>query len=139
MPSTPTEAKHTPWRISLPTEKRQHTVLMFDAYGRLVASSSWHDSSPYYPTKAQSIDNFERIAAAVNERASLLSLIEDMAKALEAFSECCPEFEDQPDDLHVFLEWNDEGEPVQSLPVADFRRARSALSRYTEFLEQNNG
>ena len=51
----------------------------------------------------------------------------ELREALTPFAECAPEWEGEPDSLHVFLEWNDEGAPIPSLPVADFRRARALL------------
>jgi hypothetical protein len=53
--------------------------------------------------------------------------IAELREALKPFAECCPEWDGEPDSLHVFFEWNDECAPVPSLPVADFRRARAAL------------
>lgn len=54
--------------------------------------------------------------------------IEALEAALTPFAECASEWDGEPDSLHVFLEWNDDKKPVPSLPVADFRRARAALS-----------
>src|SRR5690606_19977461 len=51
----------------------------------------------------------------------------ELREALRPFAECAPEWEGEPDSLHVFFEWNDESAPVPSLPVADFRRARTLL------------
>lgn len=51
----------------------------------------------------------------------------ELREALKPFAECAPEWESEPDSLHVFLEWNDEKAPVPSLPVADFRHARALL------------
>ena len=53
-----------------------------------------------------------------------------LREALSPFAECAPEWESEPDSLHVFFEWNDENAPVPSLPVADFRRARALLGGY---------
>lgn len=52
----------------------------------------------------------------------------ELREALRPFAECAPEWEGEPDSLHVFFEWNDENAPVPSLPVADFRRARALLN-----------
>ncbi|MXN51857.1 hypothetical protein GR158_12065 [Shinella sp. AETb1-6] len=51
----------------------------------------------------------------------------ELREALKPFAECVPEWDGEPDSLHVFFEWNDENAPVPSLPVADFRRARALL------------
>jgi len=47
---------------------------------------------------------------------------------LHAFAECAGEWDGEPESLHVFFEWNDENTPVPSLPVANFRRARTLLN-----------
>lgn len=78
---------------------------------------------------------------------SILSLIEDMAKALEAFSNLSEVFKHRTvtrpasGDDPIFA-WADhrvnDGEALV-ITVGDLMKARSALSRYTEFMEQNNG
>ena len=45
-------------------------------------------------------------------------------KVIEPFAEVASEWDGEPESLHVFLEWNDDGGPVPSLTVAEFRAAR---------------
>ncbi|MGJ7039202.1 hypothetical protein J2Y63_002457 [Shinella sp. BE166] len=63
------------------------------------------------------------IEALRSDISRLTKALDEARKALEPFAECAPEWDGEPDSLHVFLEWNDENQPVPSIPVADFRRA----------------
>lgn len=72
-----------------------------------------------------------RATAAEAEAARLRGLLEEAEKALEPFADCAREWDGEDDSLHVFFEWDDET-PAQSLPVADFRAARSIHSRIKE-------
>jgi hypothetical protein len=119
MPSTPTEAKHTPtpWAVGEGYEiyavDEYRSVAMVFGDERMEANAAF-------------------IVQCVNERSSLLSLIEDMAKALEPFADVA-QFYDPPEGDDHEDAWDHE------FTMGNLRRARSALSRYTEFMEQNNG
>ena len=52
------------------------------------------------------------------------ALLKEAGEALEPFADCASEWDGEDDALHVSFEWNDEGNPVPSLPVIDFRVAR---------------
>lgn len=78
------------------------------------------------------------VIAAWNRRTvnpSILSIIEDMAKALEPFADQAETF-DSVDGKEFFP---DQFEPaIVGHTIGDLRKSRSAISRYTEFMEQNN-
>lgn len=127
MPTAQTETGKLPLRVSMPFEDRPHTVLIFDAQNRLVASSSWHNDSPHYPTKEQAVQNFKDLAEAVNERAALLSLIEEMAGELRRSSE----------HLKCFSDYHPEESTCDI--AASLHCSRAILSSYTAFKEGRNG
>lgn len=60
------EVKHTPLPWKVDGQYSAHSVRLTGADGRMVASSSWHDDSPYYPTRAGTYSNFRLIEEAVN-------------------------------------------------------------------------
>lgn len=69
----------------------------------------------------------------LNHRSAEARLAEAV-KVMEPFADCASEWNGEADSLHVFFEWNDEGKPVPSLPVADFRAARAWYEK-----EKSNG
>lgn len=77
-------------------------------------------------------DTHESVACEIEARAEariaeLEKRLADADVVIKPFAECASEWDGQPASLHVFFEWNDEGKPAQSLPVADFRAARAYM------------
>lgn len=68
-----------------------------------------------------------QLEASAKVALDLSAQLAEARKALEPFADVASEWDGEPGSLHVFLEWNDDGNPVPSLPVADFRAARRAL------------
>lgn len=66
-------------------------------------------------------------AAAIERAESAEAKLAEARKVIEPFAEVASEWDGEHESLHVFLEWNDDGGPVPSLPVAEFRAARRFL------------
>ncbi|MBM7046097.1 MULTISPECIES: hypothetical protein [Rhizobium] len=77
------EIKHTPRPWKADSRFSQYSVHLVGADGRFIASSSWHDDSPHYPTKSQTFENFGLIARAVNCHDDLLRALKSLTEYAE--------------------------------------------------------
>jgi len=64
------------------------------------------------------------VSAQEAEIERLRKVVERAKEVVEPFAGVASEWDGEHGSLHVFLEWNDDGKPVPSLPVEDFRAAR---------------
>lgn len=149
MPSTPTEAKTFPVDGStFVLETIERTAYRWAKYkpdgarqmgkpGRWQKQVwhgdyfKWENCEEPYGELSPPIEDGP-ISAAFNERPLLLSLVEDMAKALKPLSKVAEEFDRaETDRKNADPVW---GYNNATVTYGDFRDALSALSRYTEFL-----
>jgi hypothetical protein len=119
------EVKHTPtpWRTHL----RPYSVALIGADGRLVASSSWHDASPHYPTKKQTEENFEFISKTAAAYDKHRALIETLTAALEPFAAVAEHDIGTDETAEDFFVPMREYNRVERLRVGDMRLAQAAF------------
>lgn len=100
-------------------EERDKRIAELEAENAGLLQSSRHSAD--WATSA-----IADMKAAEARAASLEAMVVEALEALEPFADCAREWDGEDDALHVSLEWNDEGKPVPSLPVIDFRIANRA-------------